>query len=172
MLDSNNTTHKHTTYMYVDKVLVLVLINILFAMAVSDICLAMMTTGSSPLSRPRPPRRCSSPEATSVGRSADISRDWREREREAIVQTSTACCFKMAPISTSHIQQNVFSIHYTLCKYSTSQPACMTTFTTPCMWTKSNITTPKLKELQRFKSRCKQLLLAATTTPNFVVFCC
>ena len=30
--------------------------------------------------------------------------------------------------------------------------------------------TSKLKELQRSKSRCKQLLLASTTTPNFVVF--
>ena len=34
------------------------------------------------------------------------------------------------------------------------------------------LTTPKLKELQRSKSRCKQLPLAATTIPNFVVFCC
>ena len=33
------------------------------------------------------------------------------------------------------------------------------------------LTTPKLKELLRYKSRCKQLLLAAITTSNFVVFC-
>ena len=33
------------------------------------------------------------------------------------------------------------------------------------------LTTPKLKELLRSKSRCKQLLLAAITT-NFVVFRC
>ena len=34
------------------------------------------------------------------------------------------------------------------------------------------LTTSKLKELQRSKSRCKQLLLTTTTTPNFNVFRC
>ena len=50
------------------------------------------------------------------------------------------------------------------------QFACITTFTTPVH--SQTLTTPKLKELLISKSRCKQLLLAATTTPNFVVFRC
>ena len=41
-----------------------------------------------------------------------------------------------------------------------------------CRGQSETLTTSKLKELQRSKSRCKQLLLATTNTPNFVVFRC
>ena len=47
---------------------------------------------------------------------------------------------------------------------------CTTQSLSTCKY--KTLTTPKLKELQRSKSRCKQLLLATTTTPNFVVFRC
>ena len=62
------------------------------------------------------------------------------------------------------------------CRQNISQHTCMhddlyhpSTFA----WGQSQMrTTPNEKELQSSKSRCKQLLLAATITPNFVVLCC
>ena len=62
------------------------------------------------------------------------------------------------------------------CRHNISQYTCMLDdLYHPCaiVWGQSQtLTTPNLKELQRSKSRCKQLLLAATSTPNFVVLCC
>ena len=62
------------------------------------------------------------------------------------------------------------------CRQNSSQHTCTNDdLYHPCTfaWGQSQtLTTPKLKELQRSKSRCKQLLLAATTTPNFIVFSC
>ena len=62
------------------------------------------------------------------------------------------------------------------CRRNISQHTCMhDDLYHPCTfaWGQSQtLTTPNLKELQSSKSRCKQLLLAATTTPNFVVFRC
>ena len=62
------------------------------------------------------------------------------------------------------------------CRRNFSQHTCMhDDLYHPCTfaWGQSQtLTTSKLTELQRSKSRCKQLLLAAITTPNFIVFCC
>ena len=62
------------------------------------------------------------------------------------------------------------------CRRNISQHTCMhDDLYHPCTfaWGQCQTrTTPNLKELQRSKSRCKQLLLAATTTPNFVELCC
>ena len=62
------------------------------------------------------------------------------------------------------------------CRQYISQHTCMhDDLYHPCTlaWEQSQTrTTPNQKELQSSKSRCMQLLLAATTTPNSVVFCC
>ena len=53
--------------------------------------------------------------------------------------------------------------------------ACITTFTASvhfCMGTKLHTYYAKTKGATEIQIRCKQLLLAATTTPNFIVFCC
>ena len=82
------------------------------------------------------------------------------------------------PLLGATIPPNLMSFRCTAmekCRQNISQHTCMhDDLYRPCTfaWGQSQtLTTPKLKELQRSKSRCKQLLLAATTTPNFVLFC-
>ena len=83
------------------------------------------------------------------------------------------------PLLGTTIPPNLMRLRSTVmekcCQYI-SQHTCMhDDLYHPCTfaWGQSQtFTTPNLKELQSSKSRCKQLLLAATTTPNFVVLCC
>ena len=83
------------------------------------------------------------------------------------------------PLLGTTIPPNLMRFHCTVmekCRQYISQHTCMHgDLYHPCTfaWGQSQTrTTPNQKELQSSKSRCKQLLLAATTTPNFVVLCC
>ena len=83
------------------------------------------------------------------------------------------------PLLGATVPPNLMRFRHTVtekCRRNISQHTCMhDDLYHPCKfaWGQSQtLTTPKLKELQRSKSRCKQLLLAATTTPEFVVFRC
>ena len=83
------------------------------------------------------------------------------------------------PLLGAPIPPNLMRFRCTVmekCRQNISKHTCMhDDLYLPCIfaWGQSQtLITPKLKELQMSKSRCKQLLLAATTTPNFDVFCC